>query len=186
MATRLQPKLLAQGKPRPLGGTSRVWRVRLYSPGWGMNLVLVDAAVKDTDYEDLDVLVPVDAFGSSGSRESRNRRGLQRGAHGRLRQEPAGGGEHHRSAPPAQAAPADGLIQEWHNGEEFSSARVKTRQDAASVRGHPDNTDTTQAAHSGRVNTSRNSWLTKRSSRPTLTSLRSPTSTKACSHEDAV
>lgn len=41
-------------------------------------------------------------------------------------------------------------------------------------------------AHSGRVSTSRNSWLTNRSSRPTLTSLRSPASTRACSHVDAV
>lgn len=30
MAARSQPKLLAQGKPRTTGGTSRPWRVRLY------------------------------------------------------------------------------------------------------------------------------------------------------------
>lgn len=43
-----------------------------------------------------------------------------------------------------------------------------------------------RSAHSGRVNTSRNSWLTKRSSLPTLTSLRSRASTRACSQDDAV
>lgn len=37
MATRSQPKLLAQGKPRTLGGSSRPWRVRLYGPGQGTN-----------------------------------------------------------------------------------------------------------------------------------------------------
>ncbi|MEP6814344.1 MAG: hypothetical protein ABI873_02195 [Marmoricola sp.] len=37
MATRSQPKLLAQGKPRTLGGTRRAWRVRLYAPGSGNN-----------------------------------------------------------------------------------------------------------------------------------------------------
>lgn len=35
MATRPQPKLLAQGKPRMLGGTKRGWRVRLYAPSSG-------------------------------------------------------------------------------------------------------------------------------------------------------
>jgi hypothetical protein len=43
-----------------------------------------------------------------------------------------------------------------------------------------------RSVHSGRVNTSRNSWLTKRSSLPTLTSLSSPASTRACSQDDAV
>jgi len=33
VATRSQPKLLAQGKPRTLGGSTRPWRVRLYAPG---------------------------------------------------------------------------------------------------------------------------------------------------------
>ncbi len=37
MATRSQPKLLAQGKPRTLGGSTRPWRVRLYAPGAGTN-----------------------------------------------------------------------------------------------------------------------------------------------------
>ncbi|MCW2767697.1 MAG: hypothetical protein JWO11_3656 [Nocardioides sp.] len=37
MATRSQPKLLAQGKPRTLGGGTRPWRVRLYAPGAGTN-----------------------------------------------------------------------------------------------------------------------------------------------------
>ncbi len=37
MATRSQPKLLAQGKPRTTGGSSRPWRVRLYAPGSGTN-----------------------------------------------------------------------------------------------------------------------------------------------------
>ena len=37
MATRSQPKLLAQGKPRTLGGNTRPWRVRLYAPGAGTN-----------------------------------------------------------------------------------------------------------------------------------------------------
>ena len=37
MATRPQPKLLAQGKPRMLGGATRGWRVRLYAPGSGTN-----------------------------------------------------------------------------------------------------------------------------------------------------
>jgi len=37
VATRSQPKLLAQGKPRTLGGSSRPWRVRLYAPGSGNN-----------------------------------------------------------------------------------------------------------------------------------------------------
>lgn len=37
MATRPQPKLLAQGKPRMLGGATRGWRVRLYAPGAGSN-----------------------------------------------------------------------------------------------------------------------------------------------------
>ena len=37
MATRSQPKLLAQGKPRMLGGGTRPWRVRLYAPGSGSN-----------------------------------------------------------------------------------------------------------------------------------------------------
>ena len=32
MATRSQPKLLVQGKPRTLGGGTRPWRVRLYAP----------------------------------------------------------------------------------------------------------------------------------------------------------
>lgn len=31
VATRSQPKLLAQGKPRTLGGSTRPWRVRLYA-----------------------------------------------------------------------------------------------------------------------------------------------------------
>lgn len=35
VATRSQPKLLAQGKPRTLGGSTRPWRVRLYAPGAG-------------------------------------------------------------------------------------------------------------------------------------------------------
>ena len=37
MATRSQPKLLAQGKPRSSGGGSRPWRVRLYAPSPGSN-----------------------------------------------------------------------------------------------------------------------------------------------------
>ncbi|GAC1383068.1 MAG: hypothetical protein NVSMB48_15340 [Marmoricola sp.] len=37
MATRSQPKLLAQGKPRTLGGSTRPWRVRLYAPAPGSN-----------------------------------------------------------------------------------------------------------------------------------------------------
>lgn len=37
MATRSQPKLLAQGKPRTTGGSSRPWRVRLYAPSAGSN-----------------------------------------------------------------------------------------------------------------------------------------------------
>ncbi len=37
MATRSQPKLLAQGKPRTTGGGSRPWRVRLYAPAPGTN-----------------------------------------------------------------------------------------------------------------------------------------------------
>ncbi|WP_017936686.1 tyrosine-type recombinase/integrase [Nocardioides sp. Iso805N] len=37
MATRAQPKLLAQGKPRMLGGSARGWRVRLYAPSAGSN-----------------------------------------------------------------------------------------------------------------------------------------------------
>lgn len=37
MATRSQPKLLAQGKPRTLGGSTRSWRVRLYAPAPGSN-----------------------------------------------------------------------------------------------------------------------------------------------------
>ena len=37
MATRSQPKLLAQGKARTLGGSTRPWRVRLYAPGAGAN-----------------------------------------------------------------------------------------------------------------------------------------------------
>lgn len=37
MATRSLPKLLAQGKPRTLGGSTRPWRVRLYAPGAGTN-----------------------------------------------------------------------------------------------------------------------------------------------------
>src|SRR5690349_6894680 len=37
VATRSQPKLLAQGKPRTLGGSTRPWRVRLYAPGPGSN-----------------------------------------------------------------------------------------------------------------------------------------------------
>ena len=37
MATPSQPKLLAQGKPRTLGGTTRAWLVRLYAPGSGNN-----------------------------------------------------------------------------------------------------------------------------------------------------
>ena len=35
MATRSKPKVLAQGKPRMLGGSTRAWRVRLYAPGEG-------------------------------------------------------------------------------------------------------------------------------------------------------
>jgi integrase len=37
VATRSQPKLLAQGKPRTTGGSSRQWRVRLYAPSSGSN-----------------------------------------------------------------------------------------------------------------------------------------------------
>jgi hypothetical protein len=37
VATRSQPKLLAQGKPRTTGGSSRPWRVRLYAPSAGSN-----------------------------------------------------------------------------------------------------------------------------------------------------
>lgn len=37
MAPRSQPKLLAQGKPRTTGGSSRPWRVRLYAPSDGSN-----------------------------------------------------------------------------------------------------------------------------------------------------
>lgn len=32
MPPRKKPKLLAQGKPRYLGGSARAWRVRLYAP----------------------------------------------------------------------------------------------------------------------------------------------------------
>jgi hypothetical protein len=35
MASRRNPKLLAQGKPRTLGGSTRAWRVRLYAPEAG-------------------------------------------------------------------------------------------------------------------------------------------------------
>ncbi|MGH3352108.1 MAG: hypothetical protein ACRDPS_15680 [Nocardioides sp.] len=35
MPPRRKPTLLAQGKPRTLGGTKRAWRVRLYAPGEG-------------------------------------------------------------------------------------------------------------------------------------------------------
>jgi hypothetical protein len=35
MASRRKPKLLAQGKPRTLGGSTRAWRVRLYAPETG-------------------------------------------------------------------------------------------------------------------------------------------------------
>lgn len=35
MASRKKPKLLAQGKPRTLGGSTRAWRVRLYAPEAG-------------------------------------------------------------------------------------------------------------------------------------------------------
>jgi hypothetical protein len=35
MASRRKPKLLAQGKPRTLGGSTRAWRVRLYAPEAG-------------------------------------------------------------------------------------------------------------------------------------------------------
>lgn len=35
MPPRRQPTLLAQGKPRTLGGSSRPWRVRLYAPEAG-------------------------------------------------------------------------------------------------------------------------------------------------------
>ena len=42
------------------------------------------------------------------------------------------------------------------------------------------------SAHSERVNTFKNSSLTKSNSLPTFTSLRSPTSTSAWSHGDAV
>jgi hypothetical protein len=37
VATRSQAKLLAQGKPRTLGGSTRPWRVRLYAPAPGSN-----------------------------------------------------------------------------------------------------------------------------------------------------
>ncbi len=37
MASRPKPKLLAQGKPRMLGGSRRAWRVRLHAPGPGSN-----------------------------------------------------------------------------------------------------------------------------------------------------
>ena len=37
MATCPQPKLLAQGKPRMLGGATRGWRVRLHAPSDGSN-----------------------------------------------------------------------------------------------------------------------------------------------------
>ena len=37
MAPRSQPKLLAQGKPRTSGGSTRPWRVRLYAPSPGTN-----------------------------------------------------------------------------------------------------------------------------------------------------
>jgi hypothetical protein len=37
VATRSQPKLLAQGKARTLGGGKRPWRVRLYAPAPGSN-----------------------------------------------------------------------------------------------------------------------------------------------------
>ncbi len=37
MAPRPQPKLLAQGKPRTSGGSTRPWRVRLYAPSPGTN-----------------------------------------------------------------------------------------------------------------------------------------------------
>lgn len=35
MASRSKPKLLTQGKPRTLGGSTRAWRVRLYAPETG-------------------------------------------------------------------------------------------------------------------------------------------------------
>lgn len=37
MATQKKPTLLAQGKPRTLGGSTRPWQVRLYAPGAGTN-----------------------------------------------------------------------------------------------------------------------------------------------------
>jgi hypothetical protein len=37
VVARSQPKLLAQGKPRTLGGSTRPWRVRLYAPSQGSN-----------------------------------------------------------------------------------------------------------------------------------------------------
>ena len=37
MAPPSRPKLLAQGKPRTMGGSSRPWRVRLYAPSPGSN-----------------------------------------------------------------------------------------------------------------------------------------------------
>ena len=35
MASRRKPKLLAQGKPRTLGGSAGAWRVRLHAPEAG-------------------------------------------------------------------------------------------------------------------------------------------------------
>ena len=35
MPARRKPTLLAQGKPRALGGSARPWRVRLYAPAAG-------------------------------------------------------------------------------------------------------------------------------------------------------
>ena len=39
MPPRKKPTLLAQGKPRSLGGGTRAWRIRLYAPGCGRHEV---------------------------------------------------------------------------------------------------------------------------------------------------
>lgn len=51
MAARSQPKLLAQGKPRTTGGSSRPWRVRLYAPSDGSNKYQVFFKAPDGDGE---------------------------------------------------------------------------------------------------------------------------------------
>lgn len=51
MATRSQPKLLALGKPRTLGGGARAWQVPLYAPAPGTNKYQVYFRAPDGDGE---------------------------------------------------------------------------------------------------------------------------------------